>query len=128
MSPPALPRGESPAIPAALLGVLYPVPDPVVDVVVNADDAVDTVESRRESNQLPPPPLLLPSPDEFLRSYRLSCATLCMSIADPRLFGGGPSVSTFIPLGTPGPTSDESISSREGVYALLSVDIFLFVP
>lgn len=65
---------------------------------------------------------------EFRRSYKLSCAIRCVSIADPRLFGAGASLSVSIALGTPGPTSCGSISSPTLANEARSDDILRFVP
>lgn len=54
---------------------------------------------------------------ECRRSFKLSCAIRCVSNADPRRFGEGPSESSM--LGTPGPTNGLSTSSE---------DIFRLVP
>jgi hypothetical protein len=56
---------------------------------------------------LPPGKLIRASRDDR-RSYRFSCARRCVSNAELRRFGAGPSVATFI--GTPGPISCGSMS------------------
>ena len=118
MPPGGRPCGESPGI--AEEGVLKPV---VKGVFVKAD--AEEVESRLLSFDHHGDPAAARASTELLRSrsYRLSCAILWVSIADPRRLGAGPSGS--LPSW---PTNCGSMSVGPGGYTPLSDDILRFVP
>lgn len=119
MPPGGRPCGESPGI--AEEGVVYPVVRGVFVFVLVYADAED-VESRLSFHHAAPPAARAST--EFRRSYKLSCAILCVSIADPRRFGAG-SASSLPPSA---PTSWGSSSPFPAGYTPLSDDILRFVP
>ena len=120
MPPGGRPCGESPGI--ADDGVVYPVVNGVFELPVYAD--ADDVESRLSlDDHHPGVPTTARASTEFRRSYRLSCAILCVSIADPRRLGAGSSGSRPPSC----PTSCGSMSGLRG-YTPLSDDILRFVP
>ena len=84
MPPGGRPCGESPGI--AEEGVVYPVVRGVFELVYA--DAEDD-ESRLSFDHHGDPDVATRASTEFRRSYRLSCAIRCVSIADPRRFGAG---------------------------------------
>ena len=97
---------------------MYPVVRGVFELVyADADD----VESRLSFHH--GDPAAARASTEFRRSYKLSCAILCVSIADPRRLGAGSSP----PLPS-GPTNCGSMSGLPGGYTPLSDDILRFVP
>ena len=98
---------------------MYPVVRGVFELVyADADD----VESRLSFHH--GDPAAARASTEFRRSYKLSCAILCVSIADPRRFGAGSASS--LPPSTP--TSWGSSSPFPAGYTPLSDDILRFVP
>ena len=99
---------------------MYPVVRGVFELVY-AD--ADEVESRLSFDHHGDPDVATRASTEFRRSYRLSCAILCVSIADPRRLGAG---SSSLPPSWP--TNCGSMSGLPGEYTHLSDDILRFVP
>ena len=102
---------------------MYPVVRGVFVLVLVYAEA-DDVESRLSFVHHGDPLPTRTSAAEFRRSYKLSCAILCVSIADPRRFGAG-SASSLPPSA---PTSWGSSSPFPAGYTPLSDDILRLVP